>query len=276
MKKIKEILKNIDSLDTEILLASALDKSRAFLLTHTEDQVGLLPYLCFKYYYWQYLRGYSVAAIIHEKEFFGFNFYVNKNVLTPRPETELMVETAIEEIKKTIEPITLIDVGTGSGCIPVSITKNINKKIGVIAIDISPSALKVAKINAKKHQVNIKFFHGDLLSPILKISIIEPASTIIITANLPYLTNAQVISEPSIQREPIVALVAKENGLALYKKLLQQIKIYWLDKKIIALLEIDPSQTTLIKPLITEILPAAKIEIKKDLAGLDRLVKIST
>ena len=275
MKKIKEILNKNNNLDTEILLARALNKPRAFLLAHTDEIIDVASYLRFKYYFWQYSRGYSIAAILHHKEFFWLDFYVNKNVLIPRPETELLVESAIEEIKKTTNQVTLIDVGTGSGCIPISIAKNINKKTPILAIDISSCALKVAKINAKNHQVNINFFHSNLLTPVLNI-ITKTTSELIITANLPYLTTDQLKSERSIQREPKIALVAEKNGLALYEKLLQQINKYLSDKKIVLLLEIDPSQTILIKPLITETLPNAKIEIKKDLAGLDRLVKIST
>jgi release factor glutamine methyltransferase len=99
-------------------------------------------------------------------------------------------------------------------------------------------------------------------------------NSIIITANLPYLTQAQFENEPSIQREPKKALVAKKDGLALYEKLLTQTTLLPAALQKILLLEIDPSQSIKITALIKQILPAAKIQIKKDLSGLDRLLII--
>ncbi|MCX6779945.1 MAG: peptide chain release factor N(5)-glutamine methyltransferase [Candidatus Magasanikbacteria bacterium] len=262
-------------LDLELLLAHALQKPRAFLLGHFDEKISLKQYLYFQYYLLQYVRGYSLAAITHHKEFFGLDFYVNKHVLIPRPETELMVEEVLAQIKNSSEEITLIDVGVGSGCVPISIGKNTDKKINIMAVDISCRAVGVAKKNAKKHGVNIKFFYGSLLSP-LRQKIAHINSSIIITANLPYLTAKQFEEEPSIQREPKIALVADHNGLALYEKLLYQTKTVFPNKKLTLFLEIDPTQTELIKKTILLLYHDAQIEIKKDLSGLDRLVKIST
>jgi len=150
--------------------------------------------------------------------------------------------------------------------------------IQTFATDISRAALRVAKKNAKIHGVKIQFFHGNLLKPIIKKIINHKAKIInlIITANLPYLTEKQFQDEPSIQREPKITLVADNNGLALYEELLQQINSLLLiaNCSLLILLEIDPSQTEEISKLIKKYLPQSKIEIKKDLAGRDRLVKI--
>lgn len=278
MPTYKQILKkypHFNYLDTELLLAHALKKTRAFLLGHLEDKTSLLAGLRFQYYLWQYSRGYSVAAIIGHKEFFGLDFFVNKHVLIPRPETELMVEEALKEIEDTNENITLIDVGAGSGCVPISIGKNSPKNINIIAVDISRQALKVAKKNAQKHSVEIKFFHSNLLSK-LSAYLSGIKSAVIITANLPYLTDKQFEEEPSIQREPKMALVANNNGLELYEKLLDQTKKIFGNKKIVLFLEIDPAQSEPIKKIILRTYKEAQIEIKKDLSVLDRLVKIST
>ena len=170
----------------------------------------------------------------------------------------------------------MIDVGTGSGCIPISILKNVDRSIQTFAIDVSRPALRMAKKNAKKHAVKINFLHGNLVEPLLKNYKLQ-ATKLIITANLPYLTEQQFQTEPSIQREPKQALVAKKNGLALYEKLLEQIKFLNpnFNFQISAFFEIDPSQTNAISVLIKQILPEATVEIKKDLAGLDRLVIIT-
>ena len=258
----------IPALDLELLKAHAIKKPKEFLYSHPEYRLSIWEQLRLKYFLFLRKCGYSVAAITKHKEFYGLDFFVNKNVLIPRPDTELMVTEAIEEIKKTNKKVILIDVGTGSGCIPISILKNLPKPIPAYATDISSPALKVAKKNAEKHGVKIQFFHGNLLEPILK----KILDKIVITANLPYLTEQQFQDEPSIQREPKKALVADNNGLALYEEFLQQIKTSGLAGTIF--LEIDPSQTEAITKLITKYLPESKIETKKDLNGLDRLIKI--
>ena len=287
-------------LDFDLLLAHALHQPREFLYTYPNHRLSLRTYSLLLYYVWQYKRGFSVAAITHHKEFYGLDFYVNKHVLIPRPETELMVEEAVKEIKKTIrqpadQKIILIDVGTGSGCIPIAIATGIRKSgpalpagrlsgylDQIIATDISRSALRVARKNARTQNVSIKFLHGNLLEPFIKQFnnlTIEQSSNraIIITANLPYLTEEQFETEPSIQKEPRSALVAKKQGLALYELLLHQIQslLQATSYQLQAFLEIDPSQSPAITKLINQILPQASVEIKTDLAGRDRLVKIA-
>jgi len=277
MPTIQKILNDhLKNIDIELLLSAALNKPQVFLLTHPEKKVDFLSYWRFKNYLGQYKAGYSIAAITHHKEFYGLDFYVNKKVLIPRPATELMVDEALNEIKKNDSEIVLIDVGVGSGCVPITILKNLEKKPATFATDISKNATKVAKINAHRHQININFLNGDLLSPLLvKPDFLKNNLPLIITANLPYLTEKQFADEPSIQKEPKIALVADDKGLALYERLLQQIRDSLFNKKIILFLEIDPAQAELLPPIITALLPIAKIEIKKDLCGLNRLVKIS-
>src|SRR3989344_796852 len=266
--------KIMHALDFELLKAHAIKKPKEFLYSHPEYRLSIWELLKLKYFIFLRQRGYCVAAITKHKEFYGLDFFVNKHMLIPRPDTELMVTEAIEEIKKTDKKI-LVDVGTGSSCIPISILKNLPQPIQTYAIDISGQALKVAKKNAQSHGVKIQFFQGNLLEPIFKNHSLLPTSySLIITANLPYLTEQQFQSEPSIQREPKNALVAENNGLALYEELLQQIKLLPTPHNLLLLLEIDPSQTEVINKLITKYLPESKVEIKKDLGGLDRLVKI--
>jgi len=260
-------------LDFDLLKAHAINKPKEFLYSHPEYKLSFLESIRLRYFIFLYKKGYSVAAIVGHKEFYGLDFFVNKHVLIPRPDTELMVIEAIEEIKKSNEKITLIDVGVGSGCIPISILKNLPKQIPAYATDISGQALKVAKKNARTHNVNIEFFHGNLLKPVIQ-KILNLKSQIIITANLPYLTEQQFQNEPSIQREPKNALVADSNGLALYEELFKQIKLLPTPHSLLLLLEIDPSQTEEISKLIKQYFPKSNFETKKDLSGLDRLVKI--
>ncbi|PIY93659.1 MAG: peptide chain release factor N(5)-glutamine methyltransferase [Candidatus Magasanikbacteria bacterium CG_4_10_14_0_8_um_filter_32_14] len=304
----------INQLDSEIILAHVLRKTREFLFANPEFEITFWQKIKFDNLVKQRQKNIPVAYLIGHKEFFGLDFFVNKNVLVPRPDTEIIVEQVLKEIQNSkvsakggsafggkIQNLLLIDVGTGSGCIPISILDSLKKRndemsganfvtsvpdkfrpaqfvtpIQTIAIDISKKALCVAKKNVKKHNVEIEFLHGNLLKPIIKNLNLNQFKSMLITANLPYLTEKQFQDEPSIQHEPKLALVADNEGLALYEELLQQIKqlLSSIDCSLSTMFEIDPTQTDKIKILIKKYLPEANIEIKKDLAGLDRLVII--
>jgi len=271
MKKINDILtrfKNLDPRESEIFISEILRKNKSFVIAHPEYKLSIFHYIKFIYFAHLRKKGYSVAAIIGHKEFYGLDFIVNKHVLMPRPETELLVDNAIAEIKNDKEKTVLIDAGTGTGCIPISIAKKF-PDLKIFATDISRPALRVAEKNAKKNNVKINFLHGDLLSPV--VNKIQKNDTLFITANLPYLTRKQFDSEPSIKKEPKTALIAdNDNGLSLYEKLIQQISK--LDNKASIFLEIDPGQSAKIKTLIKKYLLQSNTDIKKDLSGLDRLV----
>jgi len=286
VKKLLTNNKKISLLDKEILLSHVIKKSREFLFANPDFEISFWQKIKFESLLRQRQKNIPIAYLIRHKEFFGLDFFVNKNVLVPRPDTELMVATAIAEINEQgteNKNILLIDVGTGTGCIPIAIRKSVlsanpNFKMETIAIDISKKALCVAKKNAKKHNVEIEFLHGNLLEPIFQLSELRTENTeIIITANLPYITEQQFKQEPSIQKEPKLALVADNEGLALYEELLKQIKqlLLTLDFRLLTMFEIDPTQTDKVKIMIKKYLPEANIEIKKDLAGLDRLVIIT-
>jgi release factor glutamine methyltransferase len=267
--------KDFHLLDIELLLTHTIQRDRAFVVAHPEYRLSNIEHLKLKYNLFKLRQGWSVAHITHHKEFFGLDFYVNKHTLIPRPETEMLVEIALEDIKKEKKEKILIDIGTGSGCIPITITKKIpDTSLTTFATDISPKALRVAHRNAHTHGVNIIFHQGNLLEPVLRHLNNE---VIFLTANLPYLTDKQFNNEPSIQKEPYNALVAKNNGLALYEELLGQLKKALGTKRptLHAYFEIDPSQAEGIKNLIQDYLPTARVIIRNDLAGLPRLACIS-
>lgn len=192
--------------------------------------------------------------------------------MVPRPETELMVKKTIEEIQTTEGEVLLIDIGTGCGCIPISILKNTNLE-KAIATDISKQAISMARKNAKKHKVQTDFRQGNLAEPVK--SELERDQNIIITANLPYVTPEQFKSEPSIQQEPKQALVAENGGLEYYKKLLEQLSEIGIEnKKITLFFEINPGQSEKIKKIIINYLSEVEININSDLQGRKRLLKI--
>lgn len=277
--KLQKKYQHLNILDFTILLSHTIKKTKEFIFAHPEYVLSTYQQIHLWYYLQKYKNGVPIAYITGHKEFFGLDFFVNKHTLIPRPDTELMVEEACKQITNNT---LLIDIGTGSGCIPIAITKTAAKKIKLIATDISAQALQIAKKNAAQHQVSIQFLQGNLLKPIIPL-IKRYAfhdtrfTTIVLTANLPYLTEEQFKKEPSIQHEPYHALVASNEGLGLYETLLQQIKtLYDLQLTIHVFFEIDPSQTKKINSLIKKHLPTAATKIKKDLAGRDRLVIITT
>jgi release factor glutamine methyltransferase len=275
-------------LDAEILLAHILKKPREFLFAHPETELTKRQVSVFRFQVSERLRGAPVAYITGEKEFYGLKFFVNKNVLVPRPETELMVETALALAKLTNEPIIFIDVGTGSGCIITAIAKAISNfqfpisnqfsmsNFQFVATDISAKALNIAKKNVKLNSVekNIKFFQGNLLEPVLKSKIQNLKSKILICANLPYLTPAQIKKSPTLKFDPKLALTAGKDGLKYYRELFIQINKLQITNYCI-LCEIDPSQKISIRRLAKRLLPPHEFDLKKDLRGHSRLAIIT-
>jgi len=255
------------SLDVEVLLSFVLKKSKEYLFTYLEKKLSDAQQKRFDQLIKRRAKGEPVAYLIKHKEFFGLDFYVDQRVLIPRPETELLVEKTIELLKaKSYQLKAIADIGTGSGCIAVALAKNL-PTIKIMASDYSVSALQVAKTNVKKNNVKIKFFKGYLLEPLQKIKID------ILVANLPYVSPKWKKSGPAagLKFEPPKALFTSENGLLLYRQLFKQIIERKQQPKFI-ICEFDPRQTKGIKILTKKILPKYQAEIKKDLAGLNRLL----
>jgi len=230
-----------------------------------------------------------IAYILGHKEFFGLEFRVDENTLIPRPETELLIEEVLQEFQDTRynpeysgQNTKIIDVGTGSGNIIVSLAKNLeSKKIKFVGIDISEKALRIAKQNAKKNKVDkkIKFLKGSLLEPFKKYSLLTTHYSLLILANLPYLSKKIYSSTPvDVKKyEPKSALISGTDGLNHYKKLFKQIKKIYVScfmLNVTCFVEISPEQKPRIQKLIKIQFPEAKIEFKKDLAGKWRLLVI--
>ena len=283
----KRKIKN-PSLEAEILLSYILKKNREFLFTYPEKELNIKQVRNYKKLIIRRLKGEPIAYLTGQKEFYGLNFLVNKNVLIPRPETELMVEEALKRIRHSRKRITLVDVGTGSGCLIITLViKELSSEVSELSsfwgIDISKPALAVARKNAKFHKVDhkIKFIMGNLLEPIIKNRKSQIANRkLIILANLPYgwkeWKNNCSMETVGLKFEPEIALFAGKNGLQTYKELLKQIvRLAVVCRQgLICLLEFDPRQMNLIKRLIKKHLPEAKLQIKKDLAGHNRLAII--
>ncbi len=260
--------KNIQSaaLDADILLSHAINKAKAFIYSHPDHQLTKSQLTKFKKLINRRTRGEPVAYLTGHKEFYHLGFIINKNVLVPRPETELLVDEVLKNKKIKI----IADIGTGSGCIAISLAKN-NSHLKIYASDISAKAINLAKKNSLKHKTTkrITFIKSDLLKPFTNIKLDA------IVANLPYLDRKIKYDNLTIglKFEPSIALYSGPDGLDAYRRLIAQIpKLKYPPQYIY--LEIGHSQVSLIKKIIQHHLPAAKITLKKDLAGLNRIIML--
>ncbi len=262
-------------LEAEVLLAWVLKKPRAFILAHPEYSLTPQEITAYQTVIKKRVKNYPLAYITGHKEFYGLDFLVTKNVLIPRADSEIIIESAFEIIKKNKKKLAIIDVGTGSGCLLITVLKKSphNSIITSIGLDISSAALKIAQKNARQHHIqNNLFIKSNLLTAITKrMTLLGNCEHLIILANLPYLTKKEIKRESSIKYEPRLALDGGKNGLALYKKLNQQITTIHnkLPIAITLIAEINPQQRIDLKNIWGN-----NIEFKNDLNGNIRIAII--
>jgi len=254
-------------LEAEILLAHALNTERIKLYVDFEKEPDKVALEIFKGYMTRRAKREPAAYIIGSKYFMSLNFKVTPYVLIPRPETELLIENAIELSKGFEGKISILDIGTGCGAIAVSLAKFIDN-IEIYATDSSKKALDVALENAKMHKVEgkIKFIEADLFPK-------EELKFNIIVSNPPYIKTADIGSlQPEIKDfEPISALDGGADGLDYYRRIIDKAGNY-LKEGGCLLLEIGADQSKDVVGLIKDKLKSKNVSIKKDLNGLDRVV----
>jgi len=260
-------------LDARVLLANILDKPRTWLVTHPETLLTSSQLASAKKALARLEAGEPLPYVIGHWEFFGLDLKLTPDVLIPRPETELLVERAIKWLEAASERRTIADIGTGSGCIAITIAKHIyNAKI--IATDISRPALKVAQQNARWHNLTkrIDFVQCDLLPPHP-----GPLPTDmlfdLVCANLPYIPTKALQKSSVYGREPTLALDGGADGLDIVRHLLRIVPA-WMAPKGMIVLEIEASQGMSAVSLAYDAFDNAEIHLHQDLAGHDRLVEI--
>lgn len=268
-------------LDAQVLLAAALKKPRSWLLAHpegfleTESQEALEGSLS------RIEQGEPLPYVIGSWEFFGLTFEVTPDVLIPRPETELLVERAITWLKENQsrgKPIRVIDIGTGSGCIAITLAANV-PAIQVHAADISPNALSIARRNA--HRLlgpdRIEFVQADLFPiPTHQASMVNgniPNRFHLIVANLPYIPTDTLQMLPVHTHEPSLALDGGLDGLKVISRFLEQAPSRLADGGLV-LLEIEASQGSAVLAMAKTYFPGAFVLLHQDLSGRDRLLEI--
>lgn len=207
-------------------------------------------------------NGEPVQYIVGDVNFYGNTIKVDNRVLIPRFETEGLVEIALKYLTNT--NLDIVDLGTGSGCISITLKKKL-PNITIDAVDISNDALDLAKENAELNNVHINFINGDMLKPLSK-------KYDCIISNPPYIAYDEEVMDIVKNNEPNIALYADNNGLYFYEEILKNCKNYLKDKYYI-FFEIGYSQALRIKDIALKYLDC-NVEIKKDLQGFDRYVII--
>jgi release factor glutamine methyltransferase len=250
------------SLDLELLLAEAINKERSFLYAHPEYKLTKEQEIIFQKLYKRRLQGEPIAYILGRKEFQSLELMINKHVLIPRPETELLVEVILDRL--TCELANVADLGTGSGAIALAIAKE-RPKWNVVATDISGEALQVAKDNAVRLQVkNIEFYCSDWCRalPNRKLDAI--------VSNPPYIANSDLhLQTGDVRFEPKVALEAGD-GLVAIKTIIHQAKIKLKDSGFLVL-EHGYDQSEQVQELLYRS-SYREISPYKDLAAIYRVI----
>jgi release factor glutamine methyltransferase len=254
-------------LEAEILLSHALKTERIKLYIDFEKEPDKNGLEIFKSYIARRIKREPAAYITGHKYFMSLDLKVTPDVLIPRPETELLIENAVELSRTFDQNISALDIGTGSGAIAVSLAKFIDN-IEVCATDTSKKALDVALENAKKYKVENKiiFFEADLFPS-------DGRKFDIIISNPPYIRTADIKGlQPEVRDfEPAAALDGGADGLDYYRRIIEMAGNY-LNENGFLMLEIGPEQSVPVTGIINEKLKPKKVLVKKDISGLDRAV----
>ncbi|CDF57305.1 peptide chain release factor N(5)-glutamine methyltransferase [Thermobrachium celere] len=265
---IENISSDTPQLDAEVLLSHALGKDRLYLIIHRDDELDIDVLDKYKVYIERRSKGEPVAYIINKREFYGYEFYVEKGVLIPRPDTEILVEEVIKRSRELKNPI-IVDVGCGSGAISITLAKEIEGST-VYALDLMETPIKVTKINAKRLGVEdrVKVLKSDVFESLPK----ELEGNVdIVVSNPPYIKD-EVIPTLMVDvkdYEPYEALSGGEDGLKFYRRISND-ALRFLKKDGLIAFEIGYDQRDDLFNILSK--DYKDIECIKDLAGLDRVI----
>ncbi len=263
-------------LDAQVLLSHALNVDRSFLFAYPERLLSPEQERQFFALVERRKKGEPTAYLVGSQEFYGLNFLVDKRVLIPRPETELLVEVALQGCRSILAsgrvPI-VADIGTGSGAIPITLVIEEPRLPYLYASDISKDALTVASLNCQMHHVEdrVRLLYGDLLAPL-------PEPVDIVTANLPYVGTDEInILEADVRDyEPHLALFSGPKGLDLLRRFFAEARQSdKLKQGTMLVLEIGYQQREPLARLLQELWPEARITFQKDYARWDRVLQVT-
>ncbi len=272
-------LSDTPQLDAQVLLAHIVEKPRTWLLAHMSWVADLRAEKRLEKLIRRLEQGEPLPYVLGHWEFYGLDFHLTKDVLIPRPETELLVESAIAWLRAPRgeeaggQGRMVADIGTGSGCIAISLAKNV-PNIHVLATEISPAAIKVAQSNAKRFKVlsQINFLTCDILPERMEtIPGMRPLD--LLCANLPYIPTDKLHALPVYGREPTLALDGGPDGLAPFRRLFKLVPDWMMPEGRI-LLEVESTRGAAVLSLAYDTFSAASFHLHQDLAGRDRLLEI--
>lgn len=218
-------------------------------------------------YFSRYLKGEPLYYILKEAPFYGKSFVVSPNVLIPRNETEELVLYVINYIKRNkLDNVTILDVGSGSGCIAITLDLEI-KDSKVTSVDISKDALETAKKNNERLGANVNFYLSDCFDEVIK----RKETYQVIVSNPPYIDRDSFVEKSVLDYEPHLALFADNKGLAILEKLIMDIDKVLIDKGL-AIFEISPEQEENLKNIAQKYIPSYQIEFIKDINNFVRFM----
>jgi release factor glutamine methyltransferase len=268
-----EPFSDTSQLDAQVLLAHILQKTRAWIISHPESYIKKEQQNCLELALKRLEAGEPLPYVLEKWEFFGLEFDITKDVLIPRPETELLVEKAIAWLRASPERRTIADIGTGSGVIATSIAMHV-PDAHILATDISFAALKVAQNNARKFDIHhqIDFLQCDLLPQHID-NLSTDSHFDLICANPPYIPTDILHQLPIFGREPTLALDGGADGLDAYRRLFK-LAPDWLAPQGMMLIETEASLGVQALSLAYDSFSDIAIHLHQDLAGHDRLLEI--
>ena len=255
------------SLDAQLLLAEVLCVGRASVIAHPERVLTTAQAAQYEAWVTRRAAGEPIAYLLGRKPFYDREMIVTPDVLVPRPETEHLLEAALDAIPIEAS-ITAVDVGTGSGAIAVTFAA-LRPRATVYGVDVSPAALGVAARNVTAQNVSVELLQSDLLS-----ALVEQGITVdLLLANLPYIVTDEMHRLAVSQHEPHLALDGGADGLDLFRRMFAQVPVVCKSGAML-LLEIGADQGETVPTLAQQMLNPAQISLTQDYAGLDRVVSI--
>jgi len=247
------------------LLQHVLKQSKSWVLSHSEYRLTPQEHEALQESLDHFLKGVPLPYILGYWEFFGRTFQLTPDVLIPRPETEMLVEFALQHAQG-LHSCRIIDIGTGSGCIAISLAAELPEAT-VFGVDLSMAALRIAQKNARYHNLpHIHFIQADLLSSF-------STQFDLICANLPYIPTRTLDALPVSRRDPHLALDGGPSGMETIRRLLVQAKTRMAPNSVL-LLEVESTLGASTLASAQEVFPNAYHQLVPDLTGLDRMIKI--
>ncbi|HDX9577499.1 TPA: peptide chain release factor N(5)-glutamine methyltransferase [Bacillus pseudomycoides] len=254
----------------EIVLCHVLKTNRTGLMMNMREELTEEQEQTFTNFIYKHVEGIPVQYLIGYEMFYGRPFFVNEEVLIPRPETEELVLGVLTRIRRKFEDkdVHVADIGTGSGAISITLALE-NPRLHVYTVDIATESIEVARKNAEKLEANVTFYHGDLLSPFQE----TKQKLDVVVSNPPYIPEEDWRGLSSVvkEHEPKRALVGGEDGLDFYRRFMEELPKVLQEEAIVAF-EVGVGQGEDVCALLKETFPHAHVEVVFDINGKDRMV----